>query len=322
MSDEKEPGMNDAKETEKNAEGDEFDGKKYADDFRDDLHRRSRKFANDLRDHIHQRIDEKMDDLDDRMKRRRRGPIVIGIGLTGRRGNLPVSPHWGLIWGVLLALVGVVILLDNLGIVAASIFFRFWPLLLIVPGILNLLSERGRTFGIVLVVAGVALQMHELNIAHFTWGVIWGLVWIALGVLILWSSLEARRRPPAENADAEEPPCDTRTGLNEVAIFGGVERRITTQDFQGGSINAVFGSVELDMSEASMQKDEVILDINAIFGGIELRVPDNWQVVSRGASIFGGFVDKTRIRRNQDLVTAKKLVLTGAAIFGGVEIKN
>jgi len=214
--------MSDEKEPEKNAERDEFDAKNYADDFRDDIHHRSRRFADSLRDRIHQRIDEKMDDLDDKLKGRRgrRRPIVIGV-FTGRRGDLQLGPHWGIIWGVLLALIGLVILLDNLGIVAASVFFRFWPLLLIVAGILNLLSERGRLFGIILVVFGAILQLHELGIARFTWGVIWGLVWIAAGIVILWGSLKARSRPAAEPGG----PCvdeDTRVGLSEVAIFGGV----------------------------------------------------------------------------------------------------
>jgi predicted membrane protein len=282
----------------------------------------AKKFADDLRDHVHQRIDDKMDDFQERLKqRRRRGPIVIGIGLTGRRGSCESNAPWGLIWGVLLALIGVVILLDNMGIAAASHFYRLWPMLLIVPGVLNAITPRGRLFGILLIFFGTALQLHEFGIARFSWGVIWGLVWIAVGVIVLWSSLEARKQPPA---DTGEPNSDVRARLNEVAIFGGVERRITTQDFQGGSINAVFGGVEIDMSEASMLKDEAILEVNAIFGGVELRVPDSWQVVSRGAAILGGFVDKTRIRRTDDPAnpTRKMLILTGAAVFGGVEIKN
>ena len=283
----------------------------------------AKKFADDLRDHVHQRIDDKMDDFQEKLKRRRRrGPIVIGI-FTGRGGSCESTAPWGLIWGVLLALIGVVILLDNMGIAAASHFYRLWPMLLIVPGVLNAMTSRGRLFGILLIGFGIVLQLHEFGIARFSWGVIWGLVWIAVGVIVLWSSLEARKQPPAD-ADTVQAGGDPRARLNEVAIFGGVERRITTQDFQGGSINAIFGGVEIDMSEASMLKDEAILEVNAIFGGVELRVPDSWQVVSRGAAILGGFVDKTRIRRTDDPANAarKMLVLTGAAVFGGVEIKN
>lgn len=278
-----------------------------------------KKFSEDLRDRVRVEINDRMNGRDDQGQPRRRGPVVIGIHLGKGSGGCQNTAQWGLIWGVIVAMVGVVILLDNMGILAASQVFRFWPMLLIIPGILNLTTQRGRLIGILLVGFGAALQLHELGIARFSWGVIWGLVWIAVGVLILWSSLEARNRPPKTEAGG-----DPRTRLNEVAIFGGVERRITTQDFQGGAINAIFGGVELDLSEAGMQSDEVTLDVNAIFGGVEIRVPYEWQVVSRGAPVFGGFVDKTRLRRTEDPsnTTRKMLVLTGAAIFGGVEIKN
>jgi predicted membrane protein len=279
----------------------------------------SKKFADDLRDQIRGEINISVNGRAEKGERRRRGPVVIGIGLG--KGSCQSSAQWGLIWGVIVALVGVVILLDNMGILAASQVFRFWPLLLIIAGVLNVTTQRGRIIGILLLGFGAALQLHELGIARFSWGVIWGLVWIAVGVLILWSSLEARSRPPAGTSEAGG---DSRTRLNEMAIFGGVERRITTQDFQGGTINAIFGGVELDLSEAGMQKEEATIEVNAIFGGVEIRVPYEWQVVSRGAPIFGGYVDKTRLRRTEDPAntTPKILVLTGAAVFGGVEIKN
>ena len=281
----------------------------------------AKKFSDDLHDQIHRRIHASVNMSDDKKEKRRRheGLRVFGVGISGSNASCQASPHWGLIWGVILALIGVVILLDNMGIAAAGQFYRFWPMLLIVPGVLNLTTQRGRIIGILLIAFGAALQLHEFGIVRFSWGVIWGLVWIAAGVLILWGSLAARKRPPTPESGG-----DPLTRLNEVAIFGGVERRITTQDFQGGSINAIFGGVELDLSEANMQMNEATLDINAIFGGVEIRVPDTWQVVSRGAPIFGGYVDKTRIRRTDASADSprKMLVLTGAAIFGGVEIKN
>ncbi len=73
-----------------------------------------------------------------------------------------------------------------------------------------------------------------------------------------------------------------------------------------------------------MQADEATLEINAIFGGVEIRVPEAWQVAFRGTPIFGGIADKTRVGRTTDLSDPRRkvLILTGAVIFGGVEIKN
>ena len=61
----------------------------------------------------------------------------------------------------------------------------------------------------------------------------------------------------------------------------------------------------------------------AIFGGVELRIPVGWQIAFRGAPIFGGIEDKTRNARVDDpACPPKTLVITGAVIFGGLEIKN
>ena len=141
------------------------------------------------------------------------------------------------------------------------------------------------------------------------------------------------RNKPIEDEQALEVLAQTTHGmsgadlahvLNEAAIFGGVERRVTSQDFQGGHISAIFGGVEIDMTDANMQADEATLEINAIFGGIEIRVPETWQVAFRGTPIFGGIADKTRVGRTTDLSDPRRkaLILTGAVIFGGVEIKN
>jgi predicted membrane protein len=109
-----------------------------------------------------------------------------------------------------------------------------------------------------------------------------------------------------------------------VAIFGGVERRVVTQDFRGGTINAIFGGVELDLSHAVMQQPQAEIEINAIFGGVELRVPENWQVISSGQAIFGGYDDKTgSADQPEPGDPAKKiLLLTGSVVFGGVDIKS
>jgi predicted membrane protein len=231
----------------------------------------------------------------------------------------------GLFWGAVLTLGGFALLLDQMGIISVERLWRFWPMILIFIGLWNLACQSGRVFGAVMVILGVLFQLDTLGIAHFSWGQLWPLAIIAAGVLIMWSSLQARRvSTVVSNVPGGESQTDPRTTLNEMAIFGGIERRITSQDFQGGYVHAVFGGVQLDLREANMQQDEANLEINAVFGGVELRVPEAWQVVSRGQAFFGGFVDETRNYRPENPAnpTRKSLILTGAAVFGGVEIKN
>ena len=107
--------------------------------------------------------------------RSQRGGVVVGIHLGKGRS---VSPLWSLLWGGLIALVGLLFLLDNLNIFPASRLFRFWPLILIVAGIMNLACRSGRFFGIILLLAGVLFQLSELGVAHFGWGQLLSLIHI------------------------------------------------------------------------------------------------------------------------------------------------
>jgi len=269
------------------------------------------KFSDDLHDRIHRDIhDGVKTGAEDQGKQC--GPIGAAIHV-GRRGPS------GLFWGAFLVLGGVALLLDHMGIISVDRLWRFWPLLLVCAGIPNFMSRERRLWGILLITGGVLFQLNELGIGHFRWNDIWPMLLIATGLMLMWGAIEARRRPSS-------PPGggDPRTTLNEVAIFGGIERRVTSQDFQGGHINAVFGGVEIDLTDANMQAEEATLEINAIFGGVELRVPEAWQVAFRGTPIFGGIADKT-LRRGSlrpAVLPTRVLVLTGAVIFGGVEIKN
>ena len=280
----------------------QFDPKKFGEEVRD----RAKKFSEDLHDHIHREINEKING--------KRKPVVIGIHL-----GKSCEGNWGIFTGVLIGLIGVVILLDNLNIVAAGQLYRFWPLILVAFGLMNFFGRGSRIWGAILVGFGLLLQLDRLAIIHLTWGMIWGLVLIAVGAAVLWGSLVAQRlRLPLPDPNADP------SVLSDNVVFGGIERRITTKDFRGGVATAIFGGIELDLSEADMQQNEARLEVNAIFGGIELRVPYHWHVVARGTPIFGGFVDKTRLRNAGDSndPQQKTLVLTGSAIFGGVDVKN
>jgi predicted membrane protein len=277
-----------------------FDPKKFSDNLRDSIH-----------DEIHRNIHDSLKWRREKGGAHRR-PLVVGIDIRGRgRG--------GIVMGFILALIGLAFLLNNTGYISISYLWRFWPMLIVLVGVVHFFSRR-RSWGTLLIVAGVVLELNELGITHFGWAQFWPMILIALGSLVLWGSLEWRHSPFPRSMKEGDP----RTTLNEAVIFGGLERRMTSQDFQGGDITAIFGGVELDLSEANMQANETTLAITAIFGGVEMRIPPNWQIAFRGAPIFGGIEDKTRTARVNDPAgtSIKTLVITGAVIFGGLEIKN
>jgi len=109
-------------------------------------------------------------------------------------------------------------------------------------------------------------------------------------------------------------------GKGEAAVFGGVERHISAQDFRGTQCIAVFGACKIDLRDAQILGKEATLETYAVFGGVEIRVPEDWEVINRGTAVFGGMGDQRRhVPTGPD---SKTLILEGAAVFGGVEVKN
>jgi Domain of unknown function (DUF5668) len=267
-------------------------------------------FEQKLHDQIHHSIHEK---IGEKMNR----PRVMLVG----------DAHWGFVLGLIIAALGLGLLLNRMGVLPFDPFQRFWPLLLVVFGVMNLLTQSGRFFGLLLIGAGVALQLSKLGIIHLGIADLWPLAIIAVGLLVMWGSLETRavmrgklkdfRQKVQEGIDAAYNP---QIALNAVAVFGGCERRVSGH-FQGGKATAVFGGIELDLRDSELDGDAV-LEINCIFGGVEIRVPESWQVHSRSLPVFGGYDDKTRQPRVEPGAKPKTLFITGMIVFGGVEIKN
>jgi hypothetical protein len=122
--------------------------------------------------------------------------------------------------------------------------------------------------------------------------------------------------------DRTLPDAPAPKSLRETAVFGGGKRKISAPDFQGGKLDAVFGGFEVDLRQAGIAGDSAVLEINAVFGGAEVKVPRSWEVVMRGAGVFGGYADSTDHPDRAQYPNPKRLIVRGAAVFGGVEIKN
>jgi len=236
--------------------------------------------------------------------------------------------RWGLLWGAIIVLVGAAVLLDNMGISGFDRIYRFWPMILIVFGIMNILLESNRGFGALLIGAGIVLQLNKLGYLRLTFAELWPLAIIGVGFLVMWGSLETRgflRSKSQGTSSAPAPGGGSLQGtVNAVAVFGGSERVFSSQNFRGGKATSIFGGIELDFRDADIDGDEAILEINCLFGGVELRVPEAWHVHSRSLPVFGGYSDKTRGTRKpeQTLASKKALIITGIVLFGGIEIKN
>jgi hypothetical protein len=269
--------------------------------------------------------------------------------------------HGGLIGGIILAGIGVVLLLQNLGIPYFDDLERYWPVILIAVGVAQAarsMGMGGKVWGGAVAAVGIVFLLNNFGIIHGNvWRFLWPGVLIMVGLAMLARSIDQQNyggpppsSPGATGQSARSMAEDiknkiisdihTRVGagksgsstgwtgsaspnhLNEWAVFGGTRRRIDSQDFQGGEAFAMFGGVEIDLRRAATTRDEIIIEVNAIFGGVEVRVPETWNVTVRGAGIFGGYEDKTMDTRVAPEGKQPHLIVNGFAVFGGVTIQN
>jgi predicted membrane protein len=226
-----------------------------------------------------------------------------------------------LIPAIVLIAVGALFLLSNLHIFFIRDWLQYWPAILVAVGVVKLVDSQdngGRVAGGILVGVGGLLLARSLGYIEVGIRELWPLVLIGVGVLMLFQRTgEWHWQFPSGVSDSV-----TGNTLRETAVFGGGKRNVTATDFKGGKIDAVFGGFEIDLRRAAIEGDSASLELNAVFGGIEVRIPESWSVVAKGAGVFGGFVDSTTQPDPRIYPVVKRLVVRGAAVFGGVELKN
>ena len=249
-----------------------------------------------------------------------------------------------LIAGAILIGLGVIYTLDSFGVLYAGHIFRYWPLLLVGVGVAKVLESRlpgQRTGGYVLIAVGGVLLLWTLHIAFFRARDLWPILLLLVGGSLVWQALANRRSSgvgAGEDSAAEqalagareglaasrlgrEGPTESGSVLNEFAIMGGGDRVVRSQDFRGGEITAIMGGFGIDLRGAAIAGDSATIHIFTLWGGVDLKVPEEWNVVMAGAPILGVFTNSAKSFRQGD-AAAKTLFIRGAAIMGGVEVKN
>ncbi|MFF1920678.1 DUF1707 domain-containing protein [Streptomyces sp. NPDC058221] len=119
--------------------------------------------------------------------------------------------------------------------------------------------------------------------------------------------------PYAYGPEAPAGPAD-----NLVAVFSSSTRKGRWR--VGGRTNAfsLFGSVEIDLTEALFGQRLTVINATSIFGSVEIRVPENISLRGSGTGIFGNFEVVTLESGDPE---APVVVVNGYSVFGSVEAK-
>ncbi len=114
---------------------------------------------------------------------------------------------------------------------------------------------------------------------------------------------------------------DTRSPTAEseklIAVFGGATRSGKWRMRRNTQALALFGGIELDLTEAVFENQVVEISGFWCFGGLDIKVPAGIEVRDQTAGIFGG-TDVKHI--GEPLPGAPVLVIKGMSLFGGVSV--
>jgi len=218
--------------------------------------------------------------------------------------------------GLLIIAVGVIFLLANMDRLDFGDFIStYWPMILILIGISHLLTTSFRNAGAAffLIAIGAFFQLNNLGVLEGrAWAYFWPLLIIAAGLWIIFK--------PRPKGFGEKAPEILDDDLGAFVIFSGLKRRFESDKFRGGKATAIFGGMDLDLTQTKLVDNQATVELTAIFGGINLFVPRDWKVIVDSSAILGGVDDK----HSPAPATTVQMTLyvKATAILGGIEIKN
>ncbi|HUP65291.1 MAG TPA: DUF5668 domain-containing protein [Thermoanaerobaculia bacterium] len=214
-----------------------------------------------------------------------------------------------LIAGLTIMAAGILMTADNLGVLDAEPWFRFWPIALIGIGLLKLASRDARLLGGILTVVGVWILTYNLGIFPFTIFDLWPLVLIGIGAALI------ARAALGDRADGATAP-DSGSAFAILAT-----RKIAPSGpYAGGKIAAIMSTFEIDLSGAEIGNEPAVIEAFSFWSGIEITVPSHWEVVGEVVPIMGGFEMKSE--RGPAVERRPRLVIRGLALMAGIEVKT
>jgi predicted membrane protein len=224
--------------------------------------------------------------------------------------------------GIVFIFIGAIFIFSNIGIIPQALkhYIFSWQMILIVIGLFSLSGGKHKTVGLVLISIGVFFILPGIfGFERIRLGKLWPLVFVGIGAFILM-----RRRAEIdrkEKFDLEESENKNDT-IDDLVVFSGAVRLITSKNFMGGRLTAIFGGADYNFLAADLHENKAMMDVVCIFGGTKFIVPSDWEVVIDVVPIFGGFADKRNTLPNVQINSGKKLIIKGLTLFGGGEVKN
>jgi predicted membrane protein len=227
--------------------------------------------------------------------------------------------------GIVLVIAGFFLAIKNFGFLPSFLYdiIFSWQMLLIVIGLVMSLRSDKRTAGLILMSVGGFFLIPLIFHATFPqYNMFWPAIFIIIGVIFIFTTGSKYRNPNWRHHHYTDTTLSTEDFIDYLNIFSGGERQVISDNFKGGKVTSIFGGNEIDLTKAKLAPGRNELEIACVFGGTTLIVPDDWTVIIDIVPILGGFSDSRKLSPGRTVDPLKQLVIKGAVVFGGGEIKS
>ena len=214
-----------------------------------------------------------------------------------------------IIWGLVLIVLGIIFGLNALELTNINVFFPgWWTLFIIIPSFVGLITESEKTWSLITLIIGVVLLLGINNKVSFelVYKLLLPTILIIIGFsLLMKDTISKKLKDQLEHA---------LRGKDNYSVTFAEEKKTISSEFKGCELDAVFGTIELDLTDAEIKQDCVI-KTSAIFGSILIRVPKEVKVETLSTSILGS------TDNNKKGGTKPTIFVEAFNLFGGTDIK-
>lgn len=223
------------------------------------------------------------------------------------------------IFGIILVLLGLGFLLDQFDIISFNnIISTYWPIILIVIGVVGIFNKKSSKVGnILLIVFAILFQARNLNLININiFRSFWPVILIIIGISFIFPKNNFSKNKEDEMKNNKNQILDDY--IDEFVIMSGLETNNESQEFKGGKITSLMAGVELDLRDSKLYNNEASINITSIMSGVEIYVPENWKIEHNGSPIMGEFSNKKRYKEDLNPPTLR---INFTLIMGSIEIK-
>lgn len=211
--------------------------------------------------------------------------LLVGVGILSLIGGNRTA-------GIIMIVIGGTFMIPELITVPHEIRRIYWPLILVLLGILILMKQRD----------------------HRKWN--------NLGNGNNFSGTDNNSPDQPDPLDSSKNTESFNT-FDDFVIFGGREIFVNSPALVGGKATSIFGGIEFDLRKATLRPGGATIDCVSVFGGCGFKIPMDWNVRNEVTTIFGAFTDKRGETYNDRYYDpSKTLVIKGVSLFGGIEVKH